>query len=105
MIWQAQDRYGNVIYMTEERWQHALEKRPWLAGCFDDVIDTIRFGRRHQDPLNARKYKYYWSCPPLEPEYNHLVVVVLFREETKAGNQAPNNYVVNVWAVYRYDKG
>ncbi len=105
MIWQASDRYGNLIYITEERWQHALEKRPWLAGYFDDVIDTIRFGRRTQDPLNPSKYKYYWPCPLLEPEFNHLVAIVLLREgENTAGQQVPNNNVVNDWAVYMYDK-
>lgn len=106
MLWQAQDRYGNLIYMTEERWQHALEKRPWLADHFDDVIDTLRFGRRQQDPLNANKYKYYWPLPQLEPDFNHLVVIVLFRTaENRAGQQISNNYVVNVWAVYLYRSG
>lgn len=26
--WTVQDRYGNDIYLTEERWQHILESRP-----------------------------------------------------------------------------
>ena len=30
--WEVYDRYGNKIYMTVERWEHAQEKRPWLAG-------------------------------------------------------------------------
>jgi hypothetical protein len=103
--WQVPDRYGNQIYMTDERWSHALEKRPWLNDYFEDALDTIRYGRREQDALNPRKYKYYRSAPTLQPEYNHLVVVVLFSEiEDANGKMVSNNYVVNVWAVFLYGK-
>ena len=103
MTWQVRDRYGNQIYMTAECWLHALEKRPWLADYLDDVLVTIRLGRRTQDPLNLRKYKYYRPCASLQPEFNHIVVVVLFKESANAIGQAtPNNYVVNIWAVYMY---
>ena len=103
--WIEHDRYGNLIYMTEERWFHALEKRPWLDLYFDEVLATIRYGRRQQDPLNPRKYKYYRSCNDLLPEFNHIVVIVLFAEQVDAQQQlATNNYVVNIWAVYLYRK-
>ena len=86
------DRYGNKIYITAERWNHALEKRPWLANFFDDTLDTLRYGRRQQDPLNPKKYKYYWLCPDLEPEYNNIVVVVLFTKKVdEAGQMIANN--------------
>ena len=75
--WTVYDRYGNQIYMTEERWQHALEKRPWLDDLLDDVLTTIQHGRRQQDPLNSQKYKYYWPCQPLMPIFKHMVHVVL----------------------------
>jgi len=103
--WEVYDRYGNKIYMTAERWRHALEKRPWLRPYFDQVLQTIRIGRRRQDPLNQFKYKYYWPCPDMEPEYNHITVVVLFRTRLDAGGKTyANNYVLNVWAVYIYGK-
>ena len=95
------DRYGNKLYMTAERWLHAQEKRPWLTDYLDQVLETIRRGRRRQDPLNPRKYKYYWPVSGLEPEYNHLIVVVLFNTQTdEAGHTISNSYVVNVWAVF-----
>ena len=91
--------------MTSERWFHALASRPWLAGYLDEVLTTLRQGRRKQDGLNPRKYKYYWPCDDLLPDYNHLVVVVLFGEMATANGQVePNNYVVNVWAVFMYGK-
>ncbi len=91
--------------MTEERWHHALEKRPWLEECLDEVLKTIQKGRREQDPLNPRKYKYYLPCDLLLPEFNHLVVVVLVSERSNESNQTvPNNHVTNVWAVFIYGK-
>ncbi|MCW5849274.1 MAG: hypothetical protein KIT87_04260 [Anaerolineae bacterium] len=103
MTWEVHDRDGRPIYMTSERWQHALEKRPWLAPYLDDVLATIRRGRRHQDPLNPRKYKYYAAWDALRPEFNHLVVIVLFGERLdQMGRTVPNNYVTNVWAVFIY---
>ena len=99
--WDLYDRYGNKLYMTAERWLHAQEKRPWLADYLGQVLETIRRGRRRQDPLNPRKYKYYWPVSGLEPEYNHLIVVVLFNTQMdEAGHTVSNNYVVNVWAVF-----
>ena len=105
MNWELFDRYGNPIYMTNERWLHAQEKRPWLADHLDEVLSTLRRGRREQDPLNTRKYKYYWPCHSLGTEFNHLVVVVLFGERMDGSDRiVPNNYVVNVWAVYLYSR-
>ncbi len=103
--WEVYDRYGNKIYMMAERWYHALEKRPWLKPHFGQVLQTIQYGRRRQDPLHQFKYKYYWPCQKLEPDFNHIVVVVLFQISVdEAGKTAANNYVVNVWAVYIYGK-
>ncbi len=105
MRWDVYDRYGNKIYMTEERWQHALESRPWLAAYFEETLNTLRHGRRVQDSLNPHKYKYYGACASLQPEFNHLVVIVLLGEkENEVGEIMSNNYVVNVWAVYLYNK-
>ncbi|MCP4422642.1 MAG: FAD-binding oxidoreductase [Chloroflexi bacterium] len=79
-VWEAHGRYGNKIYMTAERWHHALDKRPWLVDFLADTLDTLRNGRRQQDPLNPQKYKYYRPCPDLEPEYNNIVAIVLFKK-------------------------
>lgn len=101
--WEVYDRYGNKIYLTAERWAHALENRPWLANYQTQVLTALRMGRRAQDPLNTRKY--YWPCDELLPEFNHLVVIVLFGEQTNAEDETmPNNYVTNVWAVFIYGK-
>jgi hypothetical protein len=41
----------------------------------------------------------------LLPDFSHLVVIVLFGETTDGDGQiVPNNYVINVWAVFIYGK-
>jgi hypothetical protein len=101
--WEVRDRYGNRIYLSSERWEHAVEQRPWLEGHREDVLQALRQGRRRQDPLDPRKYKYYWPCNDLLPEYSHLVVVVRFGEAIDAaGRSMPNNYVLTIWSVFIY---
>ena len=101
--WEVHDRYGNHIYMTSERWQHVLQSRPWLAEYHADLLNALRQGRRKQDTLDARKYKYYWPCDRLRPEFNHLVAIVLFGETRDSqGRMIANNYVVTAWAVFLY---
>lgn len=103
--WEVHDRYGNKIYMTAERWLHAVQRRPWLADCHYEALETVRRGRRKQDPLNPRKYKYYRVCERLLPDFNHLVIVVVFEERTdESGQRVPNNYVTTVWAVFIYGR-
>lgn len=103
---EIQDRQGNRIYLTEERWNHAVRQRPWLEGHLDDALATLRLGKRRQDPLDPIKFKYYLPCDALLPDYNHIVAVVLFRNtRTTDGAEIANNFVVTVWAVYIYPKG
>lgn len=103
--WEVHDRYGNKVYMTRERWQHILDRRPWLADLRDEILATVRHGRRKQDPLHAAKYKYYRPCTDLLPEYNHLIAVVRFSETVDtAGETMPNNYVVTAWSVFIYGR-
>lgn len=35
--WIVQDRYGNEIYLTEERWHHILEARPEMEPFYRKV--------------------------------------------------------------------
>lgn len=101
--WEVYDRYGNKIYMTTERWHHVTKSRPWLADYHHEVLTTLRQGRRKQDTLNPRKYKYYYPCNDLLPHFNHLVVVVVFGETTdNRGQVIPNNFVVTAWSVFIY---
>jgi len=104
--WTIQDRYGNTIYFTEERWQHILESRPELEPYLDMFLETLRLGRRNQDPLIPNEYRYYRRFDELLPENNHVVVVVVFKTRLdEQGQYVPNNFVVTGWAKYIRPKG
>jgi len=55
---QVTDRWGNRITLTDERWQHIIEWHPELEEFQEEVLETIRRGRRRQDPMDQQKYKY-----------------------------------------------
>ena len=100
-MWTVHDRYGNKIYLTAERWHHILESRPELAAYLDELLETIRTGRRKQDMLIPNEYRYFKEFDKLLPENNHLVAVVIFKTRLdEMGNSVPNNFVITGWAKY-----
>ncbi len=103
--WVVRDRYGNYIYMTEERWHHILESRPELEPFFEQLLETIRAGRRKQDAMIPNEYKYFKEFDSLLPANNHLVVIVVFKTKTENGHNIPNNFVITGWASFFASKG
>ena len=99
----VQDRWGNEIYITDERWDHILERHEELEGLFDEVLQTLRQGRRRQEALDPNRYRYYRPCALLPPAFNHIVVAVVFRQqETAEGVLRANNFVTSAWGVDIY---
>ncbi len=95
--WQVKDRFGNEIYLTQERWQHIIEpiNHPEMAGFEDHLRHTIQKGRRKQDDLNPRKYRYTMTFNDLVEDNTHIVAIVLFRYRVgQAGEPLANNYIV-----------
>jgi hypothetical protein len=72
---QVIDRWGNWITLTEERWQHIMEWHPELEEFKENVLETIRKGRRRQDPIDQQKYKYIYAVEGLPFGLTHIVVV------------------------------
>ncbi len=96
--WKVKDRYGNEVYLTEERWQHIVEFHAPLSDHLHDVLATIRGGRRRQVARQPQKYRYARRCEQLPGKFNGIVVIVLFRLRPSAeGEIVPNNYVVTAW--------
>ena len=87
--WTVRDRAGREIYLTQERWQHIVSRHRALLGHLDDVLNTLRLGRRRQDALQPFKYFYYRHSDSLPGYYNSIAVVVLSHEG--------NRYVVTAW--------
>ena len=72
---QVIDRWGNRITLTDERWQHIMEWHPELEEFKENVLETIRKGRRRQDPIDQQKYKYIYAFEGLPFGLTHIVVV------------------------------
>lgn len=97
--WTVHDRFGNAIYLTEERWEHIIEaiNHPEMDGYEEELKETIQRGQRKQDLLNPQKYRYSRAFDSL-PEYNtHMVAIVLFRFMEEDGTIQPNNYIVTAY--------
>jgi len=96
--WTVRDRHGRAIYLSEERWTHIVERHGELREHLDDVLDTVRRGRRRQEPFDPQAYRYYWRCDSLPEGYTHIMVIVAFRFRTVPdGTVEPNNFIVTAW--------
>jgi hypothetical protein len=98
--WVVRDRYGNDIYLTQERWEHivAPTNHPEMSAYEDHLQEAIRSGRRQQDSLNPQKYRYSKAFDGLAEDNTHLIVIVLFRfSERPGGEPIANNYVVTAY--------
>ncbi|MBI3811450.1 MAG: hypothetical protein HY283_04505 [Nitrospirae bacterium] len=73
---QVTDRWGNRVTLTDERWRHIVEGHPELEEFQEEVLETIRMGRRRQDPIDSQKYKYFYPVSGLPFGLTHIVVVV-----------------------------
>jgi hypothetical protein len=96
--WAVEDRLGNRVYLTEERWEHIVEGHPEILRCEAELQQTLRSAARRQDAINPQKFRYTRKFPGLPGSHTHLEAVVLFRfEEVDAGLLAANNYVVTAY--------
>jgi hypothetical protein len=98
--WTTHDRYGNAIYLTQERWEHIIEpiNHPEMADFEEQLKDTIQTGARRQDPLNPHKYRYFKPFDDLAEDNTHIVVIVLFGfSEDGVGRPIPNNYITTAY--------
>ncbi len=98
--WTTRDAYGNRIYLTHERWQHITEtfNHPEMSAYEGHLKETIQRGRRKQDSLNPRKYRYDEAFDDLTGDNTHIIAIVLFRfREGKAGELVRNNYITTAY--------
>jgi hypothetical protein len=98
--WIVQDRYDNPIYLTQERWAHiiAANNHPEMEAYEAHLKMTLEKGRRRQEPLNPRKYRYYHPFDDLPDDVNHIVAIVLFGFDIdEQGQTIPNNYVATAF--------
>jgi len=98
--WIVTDRAGREIYLTQERWDHILSTHFELAERREDVLNTVRFGRRKQARRESQTFLYYRRVKDLPEPYDTIVVVVAFRYKSLPGSNemVVNNFVVTAWA-------
>ena len=91
---EVQDRFGNTIYLTDERWKHIVKTHHQLNGRRAEVLKAVRLGKRTQDVVLP--YKFYYNHPTqfLTP-FQEIEAVVVFRWRQ---NQ-PNNFIVTAYPV------
>ena len=98
--WIVRDRYGNDIYLTQERWEHIIQpiNHPEMLAYEQHLQETIQSGTRRQDPLNLQKYRYVRAFDDLAEDNTHIVAIVLFRfSEGEGGKPIPNSYIVTTY--------
>lgn len=106
--WVIQDRDGNSIYLTHERWEHITDQtnHPEMMSYEDHLKTTLKKGQRHQEPLNPRKYRYSHFFENLPDDVNHIVAIVLFGFDVdEHGRTVPNNYVATAFFKHIRLKG
>ncbi|MGQ9627496.1 MAG: hypothetical protein ACUVV0_11400 [Anaerolineae bacterium] len=83
-IWTQRDRFGNNIYLTYERCAHIIDpdNHPEIEPYLEYVRETIRRGRRRQDPYDPHSYLYFHPFPDLPDDNTYVVVAARFRWAT-----------------------
>ena len=98
--WIAQDRYGNRIYLTQERWEHIIESinHPEMQDYEEELKETVKSGSRKQDSINPQKYRYSREFDNLPASNTHIVAIVLFKlHESKTGEIVSDNFIVTAY--------
>jgi len=102
ICWTVQDRYGNSIYLTQERWEHIIDSlnHPEMEVNEEELKETVRTGTRMQDSLNPQKYRYIKDFDNLPANNTHIVAIVLFKLlEGRTGGIESNNFIVTAYQI------
>ena len=92
------DRQGNEIYITDERWRHIHRRHPEVIGYEKHVLRTLRSGRRRQQPLELDIFKYSRFYDDLPEDNTQIIVVVKFEQKIDEQGQAKsNNFVITAY--------
>jgi len=97
----AKDKHGREIYLTKERWRHALDHPGMQERLLDSVLLALKVGRRKQEALDPSKYKYRRRFENLPEDYTHIVVVVKFGIDSVDPSKE-NNFVLTAYLVREY---
>lgn len=98
--WSVHDREEREVYLTDEQWEHIISRHGELQNHLDDVLNTVRQGKRKQQPQDPQAYVYRLPCDALRYPFNGIIVVVAFRFDVSDQNEMiPNNFIVTAWGI------
>ncbi|MCC7190300.1 MAG: hypothetical protein IT312_16310 [Anaerolineales bacterium] len=98
--WTVKDKFGNSIYLTQERWEHIIEaiNHPEMKEYEEELKETVKTGARKQDSLNPQKYRYSKEFDNLPADNTHVVAIVLSgARENEIGEIVSNNFIVTAY--------
>jgi len=90
---EIQDRYGNIIYLTDERWEHIIERHPEFTQHRTKILATVRLGKRRRDTFSLDTFYYNKTFHQLTGKLKSIEVVVIFRWQ----DDRPNNFIVTAY--------
>lgn len=96
----VRDKQGREIYLTEERWKHALRHTGMSEDLLPKVLTTVRIGNRKADKFDPAKSKYMRSFRDLPSNFTHIIVVVKFGIMPQHPEKE-NNFVLTAYLVNR----
>ena len=71
----------------------------------DHLKETIKRGRRQQEPLDPRKYRYIKYFEDLVKDNNHIAAIAMFKLEVdEKGNTVENNFILTAYQKYMKQK-
>lgn len=98
MTQSLKDKFGNQIYITDERWEHIHKRHPETIGYEKQIIKTVRSGDRSQLPLEPDVFKYKKSFNNLTEPHTQIVVIVKFSHKINQNRKATkNNFVITAF--------
>ena len=97
--WAVRDRYGNQIYLTEERWEHITEaiNHPEMLDYEHELQMTIRWAVRKQDSLNPQKYRYSMAFDELADDNRVQIRSSGSRNIRAIKMIAPKSTLMRIW--------
>ena len=98
------DRWGNPIYLTDERWEHILEFHAEMVDFRDKLFTTLKQGSRRQDLLDPTVYTYFHSFDYLPGDNTHIIAIVKFSSRSANGEEEDNNFVLTAYQKTIYSQ-
>jgi len=87
------DKYGNLVYLTDERWDHIIEGHGILNGHRAEILSTVRSGKRRRSPYHPEIFFYKKTFRHLKGRLQKIEVVVAFHWQ---GDKS-NNFIVTAY--------